>query len=135
MAYTIGLDYGTNSVRALIVDCADGREIGTCVIEYPSGEQGILLDPADHNLARQHPGDYLVGVEQAVAGALGAAASEPGFSADKVVGIGVDGTGSSPLPVNAENIPLADANASWFENSAVTSPPNASIASVVGSGT
>jgi L-ribulokinase len=107
MAYTIGLDYGTNSVRALIVDCADGREIGTCVIEYPSGEQGILLDPADHNLARQHPGDYLVGVEQAVAGALGEAASEPGFSPDKVVGIGVDGTGSSPLPVNAENVPLA----------------------------
>ena len=103
----VGLDYGTNSVRALIVDCADGREIGTCVIEYPSGEQGILLDPADHNLARQHPGDYLVGVEQAVAGALGEAASEPGFSADKVVGIGVDGTGSSPLPVNAENVPLA----------------------------
>jgi len=67
MAYTIGLDYGTNSVRALIVDCVDGREIGTCVIDYPSGEQGILLDPADHNLARQHPGDYLVGVEQAVA--------------------------------------------------------------------
>ena len=107
MAYTIGLDYGTNSVRALIVDCTDGREIGTCVINYPSGEQGILLDPADHNLARQFPGDYLVGVEQAVAGALEEAASEPAFSPEQVVGIGVDGTGSSPIPVNAQNVPLA----------------------------
>jgi len=105
--YTIGLDYGSNSVRALIVDTADGREIGTCVINYPSGEQGILLDPADHNLARQFPGDYLVGLEQAMAGALEEAASEPDFSPDRVLGIGVDGTGSSPIPVNAENIPLA----------------------------
>ena len=44
-AYTIGIDYGTNSVRALVVDCADGREVGTSVFDYPSGEQGILLDP------------------------------------------------------------------------------------------
>ena len=62
-AYTIGIDYGTNSVRALVVDCADGAEIGTFVFDYPSGEQGILLDPKDHHLARQNPADYLAGLE------------------------------------------------------------------------
>ena len=107
MPYSIGLDYGTNSVRALVVDCADGREIGTCVVAYPGGDQGILLDPSDHNLARQHPGDYLTGLEAAVAGALGEAAADPAFSPQQVIGIGVDGTGSSPIPVNSENVPLA----------------------------
>ena len=43
MAYTLGLDYGTNTARALVVDCATGREIGTAVVAYPSGNQGILL--------------------------------------------------------------------------------------------
>ena len=54
--YTIGVDYGTNSVRALVVDVADGKEVGTSVVNYPSGQAGILLDPKDANLARQHPG-------------------------------------------------------------------------------
>ena len=44
MVYTLGIDYGTNSVRALVVRCSDGKEIGSCVFNYPSGEQGILLD-------------------------------------------------------------------------------------------
>ena len=57
MAYTLGLDFGTNSVRALLVDTADGTEVGTSVHDYESGEMGILLDPADHNLARQDPAD------------------------------------------------------------------------------
>ena len=61
--YAIGLDYGTNSVRALVVACADGREVGTCVFDYPSGDQGILLDPKDPHLARQNPADYVVGLE------------------------------------------------------------------------
>ena len=45
-AFTIGIDYGTNSVRSVVFDCADGREIGTTVFDYPSGDQGILLDPS-----------------------------------------------------------------------------------------
>jgi len=108
MAVTLGLDYGTNSVRALIVDCANGRELGTCVVEYPSGHQGVLLDDRDHNLARQHPGDYLVGAERAVQGAIAAARqSDLGFHPDQIVGIGVDSTGSSPLPVDQNNQALA----------------------------
>ena len=108
MAVTLGLDYGTNSVRALIVDCANGNELGSCVVEYPSGHQGVLLDDRDHNLARQHPGDYLIGAERAVVGALAAARqTDLGFHPDQIVGIGVDSTGSSPLPVDQNNQALA----------------------------
>ena len=53
--YALGLDYGTNSVRALIVNVATGEEIGTHVFAYPHGDAGILLDAKDPNLARQHP--------------------------------------------------------------------------------
>ena len=55
--YTIGLDYGTNSVRALIVDTANGREVATSVWNYEHGEAGVILS-RDPNLARQHPADY-----------------------------------------------------------------------------
>lgn len=107
MPYTIGLDYGTNSARALVVDCANGREIGSAVVDYPSGHQGVLLNPADHHLARQRPSDYLFVLEKAAVLALAdARATEPGFSPDQVVGIGMDGTGSSPIPVDASNVPL-----------------------------
>lgn len=107
MAYTIGMDYGTNSVRAIVVRSADGAEIGSCVFDYPSGDQGVVLDPADHNLARQHPGDYIAGAEASVRGALLAAGDCAGFSPDQVTGIGVDSTGSSPIPVDRSNCPLA----------------------------
>ena len=108
MPFTIGLDYGTNSARALVVDCKDGREIGTAVVDYPSGDQGILLDSADHHLARQNPADYLFALETATLRALEAArAADPSFSNDRVVGIGMDGTGSSPLPVDENLVPLS----------------------------
>jgi L-ribulokinase len=107
MSFTLGIDYGTNSVRALVVRSADGAELGTCVIDYPSGRQGILLDPKDHHLARQHPGDYLAGLEKSVKGALAAAERRRGFEAAGIVGIGVDTTGSSPIPVDKSNRPLA----------------------------
>lgn len=113
--FTLGLDYGTNSVRALIVRCSDGAEFGSAVVNYPSGAQGILLDPADGHLARQNPADYLLGLEQSVAGALAQARSRPGFDGARVVGIGVDTTGSSPIPVDARNRPLA-LDPRWREN-------------------
>lgn len=113
--FTLGLDYGTNSVRCLIVRCADGAEFGSAVVNYPSGKQGILLDPRDHHLARQHPGDYLVGLEQSVKGALAQAKKKRGFDAKRIVGIGVDTTGSSPIPVDAQNRPLA-LDKKWKKN-------------------
>ncbi len=107
-AYTIGLDYGTNSVRAIVARCGDGAEISACVVNYPSGRDGILLDPADANLARQHPADYLEGLEESCAGALAQAReNDPAFEPEAVIGIGVDTTGSSPIPVDARNRPLA----------------------------
>jgi L-ribulokinase len=105
-AFTIGVDFGTNSVRALVVDCADGRELGTRVYDYPSGDQGVLLDPKQPHLARQNPADYIEGLRQALRGALVDAERDPGFSRDAVIGIGVDTTGSTPLPVDAHAHPL-----------------------------
>jgi L-ribulokinase len=113
--FTLGLDYGTNSVRALIVRCSDGAEFGSCVVNYPSGAQGILLDPNDGHLARQSPADYLVVLEQSVKGALAEARGKEGFDAAKIVGVGVDTTGSSPIPVDASNRPLAF-DPKWKDN-------------------
>jgi L-ribulokinase len=115
MSYTLGLDYGTNSARALIVRCADGKEFGTAVVEYPSGHQGILLDAKDHNVARQSPLDYLQCLEQATQGALAAASKKRGFKAHQIIGIGVDTTGSSPIPVDSQNRPLM-AQPKWAKN-------------------
>jgi L-ribulokinase len=105
--FAIGVDYGTNSVRALVVDVATGAELGTAVYNYPSGEAGILLDRKDPNLARQNPADYVEGFFRSVRGALRAAKAKPGFDPERVVGIGVDTTGSTPMPVNREGTPLA----------------------------
>ena len=106
-AYTIGVDFGTNSVRAVVVACADGVTVGTHVFDYPSGEQGILLDPRDPHLARQNPADYIEGTRVSIAGALDDASRRPGFSRDRVIAIGIDTTGSTPMPVDARNRPLA----------------------------
>jgi L-ribulokinase len=113
--FTLGIDYGTNSVRALIVRTSDGAEFGSAIVNYPSGSQGILLDPKDHNLARQHPGDYLFGLEKSVKSALASAKKKPGFKADKIIGIGVDTTGSSPIPVDKNNRALAQ-DKKWAKN-------------------
>ncbi|MHC4248933.1 MAG: ribulokinase [Planctomycetota bacterium] len=104
--HAIGVDFGTNSVRALVVDCETGAELGTAVHNYEHGEDGIILDPADPNLARQHPRDYVTGLEAAITGAMKEAAGA-GASAKTVIGIGVDTTGSTPLPVAEDGTPLA----------------------------
>jgi len=106
-AFAIGVDFGTNSVRAVVVDCADGRTLGTSVFDYPGGEHGVITDPREPHLARQHPGDWLAGLRGSVRGALEEAARTGGFSRERVVGIGVDTTGSTPLPVDAACRPLA----------------------------
>lgn len=105
--FSIGLDFGTNSVRAIVVRCSDGKELGLGVVDYPSGKQGILIDPGNDLLARQNPQDYLFGLRKSVLDALKLAEKDPEFSRDQVVGIGVDTTGSSPLPIDEHNVPLA----------------------------
>jgi L-ribulokinase len=105
--FTLGLDYGTNSVRALIVDTADGREIATSVWNYEYGDAGVVLS-RDPNLARQHPADYIKGAELSIRRALTAARkSVRGFKPEQIAGIGVDTTGSTPLPVDGRGQPLA----------------------------
>jgi L-ribulokinase len=113
--FIIGLDYGTNSVRAIVVSCDDGRVIGTGVFDYPSGDQGVLLHPKDPHLARQNPADYIQGLRAAVTGALAEAEREPGFSRARVIGIGVDTTGSTPMPIDATARPLA-LDPRWRDN-------------------
>src|SRR5208282_743821 len=105
--YTIGLDYGTNSVRTLIVNVAGGREVASAVWTYAHGTQGVILS-RDPNLARQHPLDYVNGAEITIKEALAKAKKAvKGFKAEDVIGIGVDTTGSTPLPVDAKGQPLA----------------------------
>jgi len=105
--YVIGLDYGTNSVRALLVDAADGSEIAASIWPYEHGHQGVVLG-RNPNLARQHPADYLKGAEITIRAALAEAEKRlRAFTPDQVAGIGVDTTGSTPLPVDAEGQPLA----------------------------
>ena len=115
MAFTIGLDYGTNSVRAVVVDTTDGRTVGMRVFDYPSGDHGVLLDAKQPHLARQNPADYIEGLRVAVGGALKDADGDPGFSRDRVIGIGVDTTGSTPMPLDAHARPLA-VNPKWQNN-------------------
>lgn len=105
--YAIGLDFGTNSVRTLLVDVDDGREVATAVWTYEHGDQGVILG-RDPNLARQHPADYVKGAEVTIRKALAQARkSVRGFRPDQVIGIGVDTTGSTPLPVGNNGRPLA----------------------------
>ncbi len=105
--YAIGLDYGTSSVRGLLVDVQTGEEVASSVFPYPHGKDGILTDARDPDVARQHPQDYLDGAESVIRGVLSSASARPDFAPAQVVGIGVDTTGSTPIPVDAEGVPLA----------------------------
>ena len=90
-----------------MVDVSDGREVGTAVWKYRHGKDGVILS-ADPNLARQHPADYLEGTGKALRQALARAdRAVRGFRREHVIGIGVDTTGSTPLPVDSAGTPLA----------------------------
>jgi L-ribulokinase len=105
---SLGLDFGTNSVRALLVDVTSGQEIATAINAYETGQAGIIQDPQDPNLARQNPADYVRGIEGVVKALLAEArkADKSVDSAD-IIGIGVDTTGSTPLPVDRAGMPLS----------------------------
>jgi L-ribulokinase len=102
--HAIGVDFGTNSVRAVVASAEDGRLLGQCVEAYRGGEGGVVLDPRDPNLARQDPREYARGFTSAVSGAL----AEAGIDPASVVGIGIDTTASTPLPVDERGHPLAE---------------------------
>ncbi len=101
--YVIGIDYGTDSVRSVIVDTSDGKIIGSSVFEYPRWKKGLFCDPSI-NRFRQHPLDYLEGLEISVKNALKGLAPD---IINNIVGITVDTTGSTPVATDKEGIPLS----------------------------
>jgi L-ribulokinase len=99
----IGLDYGTDSVRTIIVDSASGREIATDLFFYPRWAEGQYCDPAQ-NRFRQHPDDFLEGLTTTVRNALEKA---PPATAERIAGISIDTTGSTPIAVDEEGVALS----------------------------
>jgi L-ribulokinase len=102
-SFVLGIDFGTDSVRALVVDTADGHEIGTAVVDYPRWRKGKFCDPS-RNQFRQHPLDYLESMTEVVQKTLRRA---PAGTAAMVRGIAVDTTGSTPVAVDRQGTPLA----------------------------
>lgn len=105
--YSLGLDFGTNSVRALIADVSSGKEIATAVHNYTMGRKGVIVSK-NPNLARQHPAEYVKGAEWSIRKVLAQVKKKvKGFKPEQVIGIGVDATASTPLPVDEQGKPLA----------------------------
>jgi L-ribulokinase len=102
-SYALGLDYGSDSVRALLVDALTGAEVATNVVYYPRWKKGLFCVPAKDQF-RQHPLDYLESLEAVVQGLWSKA---PADAAAKVVGVSFDTTGSTPVAVDAEGVALA----------------------------
>jgi L-ribulokinase len=101
--YVIGIDYGTDSVRSVVVDTSNGKFAGSSVFEYPRWKKGLYCDPSI-NQFRQHPLDYIEGLEESVRGSL------TGLSPDiikNIAGITVDTTGSTPVAVDEDGTPLS----------------------------
>jgi L-ribulokinase len=106
-AYILGLDYGSDSCRAVLIDAFDGSEAGVSVMNYPRWTKGLYCNP-QINQFRQHPRDYIDVLEGTVKGAVSQAVQEAaGFSAKKIKGIAIDTTGSTPCATDAEGMPLA----------------------------
>ncbi|MEH6308982.1 ribulokinase [Olivibacter sp. CPCC 100613] len=101
--YCIGVDFGTDSVRALIVDAHSGEEIAAAVHPYPRWRDGLYCNPI-RNQFRQHPKDYIEGLEQTIKACLKQAGS---VVRANIRAISVDTTGSTPVAVDASGTPLA----------------------------
>ena len=101
--YTIGLDFGTDSVRALIVNIDTGEEVSTAVASYKSWAKGMYCAP-QKNQYRQHPQDHIEAMEAVIKESLKQVDESVRAG---IIGIGVDTTGSTPCPVAANGKPLA----------------------------
>lgn len=101
--YSLGLDFGSDSVRALLVDTATGEELATSVHYYQRWKAGKFCN-ASTNQFRQHPLDYIEGIETTIKQIVQEVGSEV---SQNIIGIGVDTTGSTPVPVNEQGMPLA----------------------------
>jgi len=97
----IGLDFGTDSVRAVLVDAADGTTLASQVHHYRRWKTGAYCQPSQ-NQFRQHLLDHIEGLEDSIKGVL----QHPGTEAHQIKGICIDTTGSSPVPVDKAGTPL-----------------------------
>lgn len=102
-SYALGLDYGTDSVRVLLVDTATGEEVATNVVMYPRWIQGLYCEPGEDQF-RQHPLDYIESLQAAMKGLWNEA---PAGAAADVIGISFDTTGSTPIAVDESGTALA----------------------------
>lgn len=101
-SYVIGLDYGTDSVRAVLVHSATGEEMATAVHWYGRWKEKKYCNPSA-NQFRQHPLDHIEGLENTIREVV----KKSGVKAEEVKGICIDTTGSSPVPVTRKGAPLA----------------------------
>ncbi len=101
--YTIGIDYGSDSVRSVLVNTETGDEIADSVFYYPRWKEGKYCLPAE-NQFRQHPLDYIEGLEHTIKEVVAKAGSD---AAKNVAAISIDTTGSTPVAVNQEGVPLS----------------------------
>lgn len=102
--YVIGVDYGTDSVRSVLVDASNGKEIASSVFNYPRWQKGLYCNAAI-NQFRQHPLDYIEGLTQTIRTCLEKGGGHE--AASKVRSIAVDTTGSTPIAVDETGTPLA----------------------------
>ena len=102
-SYALGLDYGSDSVRALLVDALTGHEVASTVVYYPRWSKGLFCVPAKDQF-RQHPLDYTDGLIEAVQSLWRQA---PPRAAQQVVGLSFDTTGSTPVALDREGVALA----------------------------
>ena len=101
--YCIGIDYGTDSVRCIIVDTANGNEVASSQFVYPRWKEGLYCN-ASNNQFRQHPLDFIEGLEAVIKDAL----SQAGESVrTNIKAISIDTTGSTPVAVDESGTPLA----------------------------
>ncbi len=101
--YVIGVDFGTDSVRTLIVDAATGVEIASDVAYYRRWSKGLFCSSAS-NQFRQHPLDYIEAFQDAIKGSL---KNAPKGSAQNIAALSVDTTGSTPVAVDRQGTPLS----------------------------
>ena len=99
----IGVDFGSDSARAIVMNALTGEKLGSSICEYPRWMEGKYSD-SSQNIFRQHPSDYLEALENSVKEALKKSGNNAG---EYVVGLAVDSTGSTPAPVNNKGVPLA----------------------------
>ncbi len=104
--FVAGADFGSDSVRVVILDAADGEIIGQCVSPYPRWKKGLYCEPK-LNQFRQHPLDYIESFTEAVLGAFDSNYNKKDFIKKRLRAISIDTTGSTPVLADKEGRPLA----------------------------